>query len=449
MKAFIGSLIAAAGFACPVHGIASASNPPDDVEDLRRTIEELRQQVAVIPDLQRELAYVRSGQDDQWLTERRAAELRGLVQDVLADADTRASLLGSALTAGWDNGFHLASADGNNFLRIGGQLQIRFVYNNQRDSPEDDHRWGFENRRTRLLFSGHVINPSWTYDIQLAVDRDGGIMRLEDAGWIQKDLGGGLRLRAGQMKAPFMREELLSSIRMLAVERSLLNAQFTAGLVRGVMAWWGYENLRLYGMVHNRNRSGNAGWETEGSEFAASARAEWLVFGQWGNFIDYASFRDQESGLLIGAAINYSKDEHGTPTPDELRNVGLTADITADFGGLNLSGVFVYRNLHNNMFDRDQFGFLVRSGFFLTDNWELFAMYEWGDLDTPGVPDLRVLTAGVTHYWAKHRLKWTSDIGYSFNTISSEWSNAGAGWRTDSPGNDGQIVFRSQLQIMF
>jgi hypothetical protein len=31
----------------------------------------------------------------QWLTEQRAAEIRGIVTDVLADADTRSSLQGS------------------------------------------------------------------------------------------------------------------------------------------------------------------------------------------------------------------------------------------------------------------------------------------------------------------------------------------------------------------
>ena len=56
-------------------------------------------------------------QNDNWLTEHRADEIRGLVQDVLADADTRASLLAQGVTAGYDNGAVISSADGNWSLR--------------------------------------------------------------------------------------------------------------------------------------------------------------------------------------------------------------------------------------------------------------------------------------------------------------------------------------------
>ena len=53
---------------------------------------------------------------DNWMTEERAEEVRSLVRDVLADADTRASLLQSGMTAGYDDGFMIGSTDGN-FLK--------------------------------------------------------------------------------------------------------------------------------------------------------------------------------------------------------------------------------------------------------------------------------------------------------------------------------------------
>ena len=51
-------------------------------------------------------------QNDNWLTEQRAGEIRKLVQDVLDDADTRASLLAHGATAGCDNGAVIQMADG-------------------------------------------------------------------------------------------------------------------------------------------------------------------------------------------------------------------------------------------------------------------------------------------------------------------------------------------------
>ena len=50
------------------------------------------------------VAELKAASDDDWLTERRAQEIRGLVEDVLADADTRASLLQDGMTAGLGSG---------------------------------------------------------------------------------------------------------------------------------------------------------------------------------------------------------------------------------------------------------------------------------------------------------------------------------------------------------
>ena len=88
-----------------------------NAEALRKRIAELESRVA-------ELKATRI--PDNWLTEQRADEIRALVHDVLADADTRASLLQSGMTAGWDKGFFLASSDGNFKLKVAGQIQFRW-----------------------------------------------------------------------------------------------------------------------------------------------------------------------------------------------------------------------------------------------------------------------------------------------------------------------------------
>mgnify|MGYP000896816663 FL=1 len=43
--------------------------------------------------------------NNNWLNDTRSDEIRSLVHDVLADADTRASLQGSGSTAGYNGGF--------------------------------------------------------------------------------------------------------------------------------------------------------------------------------------------------------------------------------------------------------------------------------------------------------------------------------------------------------
>ena len=445
------SAIAASAAAMP------QTSPPPPVTDASSEVDQLK---SIVKDLQGQVDALRAENDEQWLTEARANEIRGLVQDVLADADTRASLLQTGSMAGYDKGFFVSSADGNYLLRIGGQLQVRYVYNLQdSDGATDDNRSGFEVRRAKLIMRGHVFDPSWTYDVQFAADRATGNVQLEDAGWLQKDLGNGLKFRFGQMKAPFLREEILSSTRMMAIERSLVNSFFTAGTVQGATATYEADRWRISGMVHDGNNSRNTSWSTEDTEFAFSARGEWLAMGEAFKDLEmYDGFRGGATGLVIGGAMNYSKGEFGTgsnlPPPDfnnnEVDNIGLTADATWLANGWSVAGAVMWRTLDPQTGDSlDQLGLLIRGGYFLTDDWELYGQYEWADSDIDGVEDLSVITVGVTKYWDKHNLKWQADIGYGLNEVASVFAQDGAGWRADPTGDDGQIVFRTQIQLLF
>ena len=81
-----------------------------------------------IAELKKEIAELKSQNSDKWLTEQRAEEIRGVVQDVLADADTRSSLQAAAATSGYNNGFFISSPDGNFKMQLNGQVQTRWAY---------------------------------------------------------------------------------------------------------------------------------------------------------------------------------------------------------------------------------------------------------------------------------------------------------------------------------
>ncbi len=169
----VGFLAGAAALILTGGGFADTT-PEAKTDHLR--IAELEAQVA-------ELQGNQGNQGDDWLTEQRADEIRGLVQDVLADADTRESFL-MQRGGGYDDGFVLGG--GNFSLKINGQLQIRYIWNDADGATSfdgDDHRWGFENTRTKLMFSGNVINSQWGYYLEGNFGRDGGEFELDDA-WI-------------------------------------------------------------------------------------------------------------------------------------------------------------------------------------------------------------------------------------------------------------------------
>ncbi len=417
------------------------------------------------------LAEISNAQNDEWLTEQRASEIRSIVSDVLMDAETRTSLLqGSA--AGWDNGFTLRSGDGNNELNISGQIQIRYVWNNRDEasgfgatSGADD--FGFENRRTKLYFTGHVVDPSWKYAVSGAFNRAGGGLALESA-YVKKALDNGTYIKVGQFKAPYLREELVVSKYRLAVDRSFVNEFFNQGYTQGIEWGWSGEQFRVMAMFHDGHRNTNTPSLAAGqTDFAASARAEFLAQGTWDQFNDFTSPRGSETGIMIGAAVNFEKDESGDivapPAALDDERFGLTIDASLEMDGWNLYGAFVYLDSDNagpGGTGISPFGFVLQGGYYFTDQLEAFARYEYGDLDGGGTAaptpfdELSVITVGANYYFngaGNHNLKWTTDIGFTLDEIDPTWAaggvGGGIGYLVDS--QDTQIVFRTQFQLLF
>jgi len=412
---------------------ASFADNPTEAQNYEARIAELEATVAQL-------------KGENWLTDQRAEEIRGLVQDVLADADTRASLLQAGMTAGYDNGFMIGSSDGNFSLKLNGQLQTRFVYNNQDNSPGDDDRWGFENTRTKLIFSGNVVNPDWMYYVE-ADFTESGTFTLDDA-YIAYNYGNGWKAMMGQFKAPILREELVHSMHQLAVERSLINEIFTGGRTQGIAVDYLGDQFHFVASYNDGANTPNTPWSTRDTEFSFTGRGEILFSGTWDQFQDFTSWEGEETGFLLGGALHYQVQEYGTIDPDELEVLLATIDASLEFGGANLFGAFIYRSLDDDaMVDYDQYGFLIQGGFFLNEDWELYGRYEFADLDMPGVDDVNLFTIGVNRYWAKHGLKWTTDVGFGIDSVPT--TSSITGWRQDSVGEDGQVVVRSQLQLLF
>ena len=102
-----------------------------------------------------------------WLNDARADEIRGLIHDVLADADTRASLQGSGATADYYNGFTIGSADGNWSLTMNGLLQTSWsnVDVDNAGVVADTDGWGFNDPNSWMNFSG-TIAGDFSYDVR-------------------------------------------------------------------------------------------------------------------------------------------------------------------------------------------------------------------------------------------------------------------------------------------
>lgn len=434
--------IAGITLAGTVAGVAGAGNAQDDsMSALLNEVSALRERVAEL-----------EGTGDRAAAARQE-EIRAVVSDALADAETRSSMLQSGGAAGYDGGFYLGSADGDFRLNIKGQLQIRYVANlqdNTGDPSGDDTVAGFENTRTRVSFGGHVVDPSWKYFIWAGWTGDGSALLLD--AWVSKDLGNGWTIKAGQFKLPTWQEWTVSETRQQFVERSVLDARFAQLYSQGVMASYATDSMRAHVAFSDGLRTWNTPFATDGTDYALTGRVEWLLGGAWANVADFNGFRGDEATTVIGGGIHYQRGESGTAA-NEVEQLEFNLDANLQFDGANVFAAVIWRTLDDDAaVDRDELGILVQGGYFLADDLELIARYEYGDLDGAGGAagdDLSVLTVGATKYWNRHGLKWTTDVGVALDPVDAAWGGSGRGYRADSADEDGQVVIRSQLQLLF
>ena len=421
-----------------------------------------------------ELAQLKNEQGETWLNERRAEEVKALVNETLSDAQTRATLLQDGVMAGHDGKkFFLESADGSFRLNIGGQIQFRYIFNRTRgdQANQREENQGFQLRRMKVKFDGHIGDPKIKFKISLAGSR-GGFDRAQNGGiYVEQaemsyDISDWLTVYGGRTKGPFLREELVSSSRQLAVERSWVNEQFTWGWTEGVgVKIQPMDNLKLAAMV-NDGRGRGEGFTTPTidytdsiSVFAIVTRAEYLVMGDWKQFRDFNGWTNEEMGLLIGAGFGYQNGDWlnqryrdpnaGIPvTTTEVNSFTWTADASFKVGGWTTFVAIMGAHQAANDTGSDYYGLVAQLGYNIDDTWEPFGRVEYFHAD-PNVSvtdqDVYLATVGVNWFLKKNAAKFTADAIYVFNDLPG--GSSGLGLLSTDTGD--QIVFRLQFQLLF
>ena len=410
---------------------------------------------AEVANLKAQIAEMKNSQGDAWLTEQRASEIRGIVTDVLADADTRSSLQGSGAGAGYNGGFFMSSADGNYSMKLNVLEQVRWTFNNRNDSgTSEDQSWGFENKRTRLTFGGNMVDSTWSYKVAYYfaysndVEFDGASPVLADA-FVAKDMGGGLSFTVGQFKLPFSGEYGTDAGNLQFNDYSTISNAFADGYGQGLMLSYSADAFRAAVAYVNALNQVDANWGSgsPSDEFALTGRAEFKLSGTWDQFNNAMSFRGEEMGVLIGAGLNWADSN----TAGDGDVFGATVDVTVDFGGANVMGAFYWDNNDDAApAGENPWGFTLQGGVFVSDDVELVARYEYGDPDANS-NDFSTLTFGANWYLAQNTAKFGFNFGYAFDGIGGIWETPASGnnWLEDGAGEDGQWMLQAQMSFSF
>ena len=376
-------------------------------------------QQAELAQLSAEVAALRSAEGEPWLTERRAEEIRGVVGDVLADSGARSAFRGDGAVAGYQDGFFLASSDGNYSVKVNALEQVRFVWNNSSNDIGNENTWGFENQRTQAFFSGNVVDPSWRYLVGLAFDaQTDPYVEASDSfqlyyANVTKDLGGGFSVAIGQMNVPWTVESQLFNAGFTQMGNySIFEYQWGAGQQVGALLGFESSEFRARGGWFNIVNSSvtNPSWnDTDNQSFAVAGRAEWKLAGSWKQFAQESSFRGEEFGLLLGGGVTWqnaraeNSGQFAGSSP-----VTLTVDAQAKFGGLNVVGQLAWAEdeVSNGGWPgsaASNWGSNIQIGGFVADPLELFGAWAYAQtLETTNF-----LQAGANWYVSGNAAKFT------------------------------------------
>ncbi len=381
--------------------------------------------------------------NNNWLNDARANEVRGLVHDVLADADTRASLQGSGATAGYNGGFTIGSADGNWSMKINGLLQARWLY---RDSDDDDafgtgvsSSWGFETNRAYLTFSG-TIAGDFGYSIRHDITNSGDGSEEEWA-WGSVGLGDGWSLRMGDMLVANSRAQLIDSGNLMTLDRA---ENWHRAIGTGISLDYVSDDIRAWiQLFNNANMVGTTtpavGWQNDSSSLILG-RVEFMVEGNWAQFDQIHSNAGDADGMLFGLTYwtadggDTAANNSGSTAVQGDGNSSWTADVLCQWGGSSLYvGWTNFAHDTNALNDTDDLQAVFSMD--LDDNWEAYVRYaDQNDSLAVTVLDGEVWSIGLNNYWAGQNAKWTIEVS---------WDDEHAAGQFDT------TTIGSQLQFMF
>ncbi|MDP7070687.1 MAG: porin [Phycisphaerales bacterium] len=438
------------------------------------------------------IAEMSAQQNGDWLTEQRSEQIRGIVQDVLADADTRASLQGNGATSGYNDGFFVQSADGKWSMKINGLFQERFNVGHQPNDvwasgggpfpPADkDTAFGFETTRAALNFSGTLAGVAY-YDARLDWSPYNGNNGLSSSP-LQWAYGGwhcdeNWSVQLGRQKMQVTRGFIVNAEDQQAIERSSYDYFWASSqITNGIMAKGSWDQFRMNvmfsnGFDTNAGTNGNLNtWQNNVQGWAITGRGEWLLEGAWDQFDHIGSAAGSADAWLLGFGAGYLKGNTaaaaGAVNDDEPDAWLVTADLSYESDGWNLYGSGSYQRTNTGIAGADDVnsvGFEAGAGMYMDDNNELYGRWQWVN---PGLgagavsSNINIATIGWNHYIAGPNTKLSADWSWCFSDPSMANAMGGGGWGYTGWWNNtggaipgGQTsgslwLLRTQLQVSF
>ncbi len=411
------------------------------------------------------------------LTDAQRDEVRALVKEVLADANTRSTFVGGATAGiGSDGKVFLRSEDDAFGMEIGGLVQMRYGYHNKVGMATSDE--GFDLRRVELDIQGHLggqdqarVNYRVLLGTNVPTVADPGV-GLKEA-YLSYEMGEGFTLQGGKFTLPYSREALISAGSQVAVERSSTNGFFGLGRAEGAqIQWTDTKGVLLRAAASNGGNTDTTPVYGDAVNFAACARGDFLLVGSgkvsMEDFKDNFALRDgsDKQAVLLGVGGYYEDASVSAPLIAGNRlesSYGITADATFKLANLAFYGAaFAQRRNVDNVQDNViPWGVLAQADVGVANNVDLFA--QWNFVNDDSVTGLgaashnsfQSMVAGV-NYHVNSRVRLTGDVVWVYagdgllgNVGPGTPAGVGGAGAGLGAGVAGEVAVRLQAQVKF
>lgn len=412
------------------------------------------------------------------LTDAQRDEVRSLVKEVLADADSRSTLASGATAGiGSDGKVFLRSEDDRFLMNIGGAVQTRYMWHNGNGSPSrsGDYVQGFDLSYTSVNLTGHIGGGASQVGYRVQFTRWAtGNVGIEQA-YAILPIADRWSVKAGKFYLPYSRETLIAPTSQVTVANgSNANGFFGMGRAVGAQLEYASDTLRTRGAVSNGgNSEDSTAFPNYRNHFAVTGRADFLIASNdktgMHQFNDNFAARGSSkvNGLLLGGAAYFEEPDHSSLAAPSVRGYevehqyGATADATFKFANLAFfgAGYVAYDRLNQNNGYKAPvpWGVVAQVDVGVTNEIDVFG--QWNLVNNTTVQQgqlFQTFVAGANYHINNH-VRLTGDVVWVYSGTGAYTSltpgassTPGAGAAAGlGNGTENEVAARLQLQVSF
>ncbi|HEY5907549.1 MAG TPA: porin, partial [Vicinamibacteria bacterium] len=255
-------------------------------------------------------------------------------------------------TVVWRDGKTRLTLGNNFYLEMSNRIQPRFTYEMPDESVQlpgtaakGDSKGSFRIRRAKFKLEGWFYKPELEFEFQANwtdVVNTPASQFVEDAN-IDWDLTKkkAFRVKFGQFKAPFGRQQLTSSGAQQFVDRAIQDARYNDARETGLSLWGTIGGNKLDWRVMMSNGNGRTQTLNDNDKYLWTGRVMWQALGntrmnQWssGALLTEGDLGDSVNGPLLAVAGQFSNnDRFNSTTAVDLKNTTWAVDYTFKYKG--------------------------------------------------------------------------------------------------------------------